>query len=182
MPCAAAVPQASDQYLLDGLKRLCEAALAQSLSVENLVDVWQASEAYSAPQLAKRCVLFALEHCTEIIAQDPMVTGGANAGSGSTCGSTPTGSTMVSQASATIQLGGAAAFAELMIRMVPALRSSLLEDLAKAAQQQQNQPQNNQQQQQQQNQQQQNPPGPGGGGGAAAFMQQMLGGQILHHH
>jgi hypothetical protein len=172
--------QASDQYLLEGLKRLCEAALAQSLSVENLVDVWQASEAYSAPQLAKRCVLFALEHCTEIIAQDAMVTGG-NAGSGSTCGSTPTGSSLVSQASASIQLGGAAAFAELMIRMVPALRSSLLEDLAKAAQQQQNQPQNNQQQQQQ-NQQQQNPPGPpGGGGGAAVFMQQMLGG-VLHPH
>jgi hypothetical protein len=41
----------------------------QSLSVENLVDVWQASEDYSAPQLAKRCVLFALEHVTEIITQ-----------------------------------------------------------------------------------------------------------------
>jgi hypothetical protein len=37
--------------------------------VENLVDVWQASEDYSAPQLAKRCVLFALEHVTEIITQ-----------------------------------------------------------------------------------------------------------------
>ncbi|WIA37724.1 hypothetical protein OEZ86_014604 [Tetradesmus obliquus] len=115
--------QASDQYLLEGLKRLCEAALAQSLSVENLVDVWQASEAYSAPQLAKRCVLFALEHCTEIIALDSAAAGGgAVAGSGSVCGSTPTGSSLVSQASASMQIGGAAAFAELMIRMVPALR------------------------------------------------------------
>jgi hypothetical protein len=33
------------------------------------VDVWQASEDYSAPQLAKRCVLFALEHVTDIISQ-----------------------------------------------------------------------------------------------------------------
>uniref|UniRef100_A0A383W3D1 BTB domain-containing protein n=1 Tax=Tetradesmus obliquus TaxID=3088 RepID=A0A383W3D1_TETOB len=185
--------QASDQYLLEGLKRLCEAALAQSLSVENLVDVWQASEAYSAPQLAKRCVLFALEHCTEIIALDSAAAGGgAVAGSGSVCGSTPTGSSLVSQASASMQIGGAAAFAELMIRMVPALRSSLLEDLAKAAQQQQAQPQNNQQQQQNQ---QQNNPGPGGGGagagagagaggGAAVFMQQVLQnhGILPHHH
>jgi hypothetical protein len=33
------------------------------------MEVWQASENYNAPQLAKRCVLFALDHCSEIIAQ-----------------------------------------------------------------------------------------------------------------
>lgn len=57
-------------HLLTALLVFCHLLYAvQSLSVENLVDVWQASEDYSAPQLAKRCVLFALEHVTEIIAQ-----------------------------------------------------------------------------------------------------------------
>ncbi|KAF8058408.1 hypothetical protein HT031_005532 [Scenedesmus sp. PABB004] len=102
--------QASDQYLLEGLKRLCEAALAQSLSVENLLDVWQASEAYSAPQLAKRCVLFALEHCQAIIGAPPPPAPADSADAAS-----------------------AAAFAELMQRMVPALRSNLVEDLNQAA-------------------------------------------------
>lgn len=87
--------------------------------MENLVDIWQASEAYSAPQLAKRCVLFALEHCEEIIAQD--------SSSSSIMCTPPSGSHVAPQ-------GGAAAFAELMVRMVPALRSSLVEDLMKAAQ------------------------------------------------
>lgn len=61
----------------------------QSLSVENLVDVWQASEDYSAPQLAKRCVLFALEHVTDIIAQ---YGGGATSigGGGGTAATTTT--------------------------------------------------------------------------------------------
>ncbi len=45
---------ASDQYLLEGLKRLCENAIASSLSVENLAEVFALSEAYSAPQLGKQ--------------------------------------------------------------------------------------------------------------------------------
>lgn len=59
--------EASDQYLLEGLKRLCEMAIAQALSVDNLTDVFALSEAYSAPQLGKQCVLFALEHYDDII-------------------------------------------------------------------------------------------------------------------
>lgn len=43
--------QASDQYLLEGLKRLCEMCIAQSLSVENLAATYELSEAYSAPQV-----------------------------------------------------------------------------------------------------------------------------------
>eukprot|EP00878_Enallax_costatus_P030851 GHUV01033651.1.p1 GENE.GHUV01033651.1~~GHUV01033651.1.p1 ORF type:complete len:180 (+),score=58.89 GHUV01033651.1:101-640(+) len=92
--------QAADQYLLEGLKRLCEATLAQSLTVENLADVWAASEDFCAPQLAKRCVLFALEHCTHIINADS---------------------------------AGASVFTTYMPQMVPALRSSLVEDLNKVA-------------------------------------------------
>jgi len=47
--------QASDQYLLEGLKRLCEAAIAVSLTPETLEEVFTLSEAFSAPQLGKRC-------------------------------------------------------------------------------------------------------------------------------
>lgn len=59
--------QASDQYLLEGLKRLCEMSIAQSLSVDNVMQTFELSEAYSAPQLGKRCVLFVLEHHDNIL-------------------------------------------------------------------------------------------------------------------
>lgn len=72
----------------------------QSLTVENLAGVWGASEDFCAPQLAKRCVLFALEHCTHIINADS---------------------------------AGANVFTSYMPQMVPALRSSLVEDLNKVA-------------------------------------------------
>mmetsp|Transcript_28271 Transcript_28271/g.76355 ORF Transcript_28271/g.76355 Transcript_28271/m.76355 type:complete len:682 (-) Transcript_28271:731-2776(-) len=57
--------QASDQYLLEGLKRLCEMRIAQALHITNLSHTFDLSESYSAPQLAKRCVLFTLEHFQE---------------------------------------------------------------------------------------------------------------------
>lgn len=59
--------QASDQYLLEGLKRQCEMSLAQHLTVQNVVGMFEASEAFSAPQLGMRCVLFTLEHYDEIV-------------------------------------------------------------------------------------------------------------------
>ena len=62
--------------------------------------MWAASEDFCAPQLAKRCVLFALEHCTHIINADS---------------------------------AGASVFTTYMPQMVPALRSSLVEDLNKVA-------------------------------------------------
>jgi hypothetical protein len=131
----------------------------QSLFVENLVDVWQASEDYSAPQLAKRCVLFALEHVTEIISQYGGVgstiggaaatattaaagTGGGPARSGSAASSSsqctnsqgsPCSSSGSQGGSLVSNSAGAAAFAQLMARMVPALRSSLVEDIKQAA-------------------------------------------------
>lgn len=59
---------AADQYLLDGLKRLCENAIAQGLTVENLSGVFDLSEAFHAPQLARQCVVFALEHYQDVVA------------------------------------------------------------------------------------------------------------------
>ena len=60
--------QSADQYLLEGLKRICETAIAEKLTVENLVNVYELSEAYHAPQLGNMCVLFALEKHTDVIA------------------------------------------------------------------------------------------------------------------
>ncbi|EFJ47093.1 hypothetical protein VOLCADRAFT_61760 [Volvox carteri f. nagariensis] len=53
--------QASDQYLLEGLKRLCENSIAQSLTVESVMSTFEYSEQFSAPQLGRRCLLFILE-------------------------------------------------------------------------------------------------------------------------
>lgn len=54
--------RAADQYLLDGLKRLCEYAIALDLSVENVATVYDLAEAYHASGLRSTCVLFVLEH------------------------------------------------------------------------------------------------------------------------
>mmetsp|Transcript_4496 Transcript_4496/g.9672 ORF Transcript_4496/g.9672 Transcript_4496/m.9672 type:complete len:723 (-) Transcript_4496:189-2357(-) len=95
---ASELLQASDQYLLEGLKRLCEITIAQGLSIDTVLHTFTLSEAFTAPQLAKRCVLFALEHFeqfTEHIGPD--------------------------------------VYMDVMQRMVPQLRVSLLEDFVKSA-------------------------------------------------
>eukprot|EP00249_Psilotum_nudum_P023477 c28889_g1_i2 orf=1071-3155(-) len=53
--------RAADQYLLEGLKRLCEYAIAQDLTVENVSNVYDLAEAYHAVSLRHTCVLFILE-------------------------------------------------------------------------------------------------------------------------
>ncbi|GIL80645.1 hypothetical protein Vretimale_9203 [Volvox reticuliferus] len=58
--------QASDQYLLEGLKRLCENAIAQSLTVDSVMSTFEYSEQFSAPQLGRRCLLFVLEMYDEV--------------------------------------------------------------------------------------------------------------------
>ncbi len=60
--------RAADQYLLEGLKRLCEAAIGEGLCAENLVAVYELAETYHAPQLAQACVLYALKHHGECVA------------------------------------------------------------------------------------------------------------------
>ena len=59
--------QAADQYMLEGLKRLCEAAISTTLSVDSLQTVYELSENFNAPQLGRRCVLFALEAYTDMV-------------------------------------------------------------------------------------------------------------------
>ena len=59
--------QAADQYMLEPLKRLCEAAIAADLSTDNLADVYSLSENFNAPQLGRHCMLYALEHYEELV-------------------------------------------------------------------------------------------------------------------
>lgn len=54
--------QAADQYMLEALKRLCEASISSSLSAESLANTYALAENFNAPQLARRCILHALEH------------------------------------------------------------------------------------------------------------------------
>ncbi|XP_031122806.1 ARM REPEAT PROTEIN INTERACTING WITH ABF2-like [Ipomoea triloba] len=54
--------RAADQYLLEGLKRLCEYTIAQDISVENVALMFELSEAFSATSLRNACILFVLEN------------------------------------------------------------------------------------------------------------------------
>lgn len=53
--------RAADQYLLEGLKRRCEYTIAQDISVDNVVQMYELSEAYNAVSLRHACILFILE-------------------------------------------------------------------------------------------------------------------------
>ena len=59
--------QASDQYLLEGLKRLCEGHIGKDVTMENALSTYELSEAFSAPVLGKRCILYTLEHYDEFL-------------------------------------------------------------------------------------------------------------------
>ncbi|KAH7838483.1 hypothetical protein Vadar_027115 [Vaccinium darrowii] len=53
--------RAADQYLLEGLKRLCEYAIAQDISAENVSIMYELSESFNALSLKHACILFILE-------------------------------------------------------------------------------------------------------------------------
>ncbi|EEE63645.1 hypothetical protein OsJ_18462 [Oryza sativa Japonica Group] len=58
--------RAADQYLLEGLKRLCEYTIAQDVNVDNVSDMYDLSEAFHAMSLRHTCVLFILEQFEKI--------------------------------------------------------------------------------------------------------------------
>lgn len=60
--------RAADQYLLDGLKRLCECTIAEGISVENVSLMYDLSEAFNAISLRHTCILFVLEKFDNLIA------------------------------------------------------------------------------------------------------------------
>ncbi|XP_057438665.1 ARM REPEAT PROTEIN INTERACTING WITH ABF2-like [Lotus japonicus] len=51
----------ADQYLLDNLKSLCEHAISQDISVDNVSLMYEMSEAFNATSLRNVCILFFLE-------------------------------------------------------------------------------------------------------------------------
>ncbi|KAF6135107.1 hypothetical protein GIB67_040418 [Kingdonia uniflora] len=58
--------RAADQYLLEGLKRLCEYAIAQDVSLDNVSSMYELSESFHAMSLRHTCVLFILEHFNKL--------------------------------------------------------------------------------------------------------------------
>ncbi|KAJ3676295.1 hypothetical protein LUZ60_003707 [Juncus effusus] len=52
--------RAADQYLLEGLKRLCEYCIAQDVNLDNVSDMYDLSEAFNAISLRHTCILFIL--------------------------------------------------------------------------------------------------------------------------
>ncbi|CAL9176315.1 unnamed protein product [Musa hybrid cultivar] len=58
--------RAADQYLLEGLKRLCEYAIAQEVCVDNVSSMYELSEAFHAMSLRHNCVMFILEQFEKI--------------------------------------------------------------------------------------------------------------------
>ncbi|KAI5426685.1 hypothetical protein KIW84_032206, partial [Lathyrus oleraceus] len=53
--------KAADQYLLDGLKRICESVISEDISVENVSLMYMMSDTYNATSLKYSCILFILE-------------------------------------------------------------------------------------------------------------------------
>ncbi|XP_020233914.1 ARM REPEAT PROTEIN INTERACTING WITH ABF2 [Cajanus cajan] len=61
--------RAADQYLLEGLKRLCEYTIAQDISLENVSSMYELSEAFNAISLKHACILFILEQFDKLSAR-----------------------------------------------------------------------------------------------------------------
>ncbi|KAK9287841.1 hypothetical protein L1049_016283 [Liquidambar formosana] len=61
--------RAADQYLLEGLKRLCEYTIAQDISLENVSSMYELSEAFHAISLRHTCILFILEQYDKLSAR-----------------------------------------------------------------------------------------------------------------
>ncbi|TQD99307.1 hypothetical protein C1H46_015096 [Malus baccata] len=67
MDIAQDLLRAADQYLLEGLKRLCEHAIVQDICVENLSFMFEFSEALNAMSLQQACILFLLEQFDKLV-------------------------------------------------------------------------------------------------------------------
>ncbi|MBA0647585.1 hypothetical protein Goklo_015430 [Gossypium klotzschianum] len=57
---------AADQYLLEGLKRLCEYTIAQDVTLDNVSSMYELSESFHAISLRHTCILFILEHFSQL--------------------------------------------------------------------------------------------------------------------
>ncbi|CAG7911372.1 unnamed protein product [Brassica rapa] len=57
---------AADQYLIEGLKRLCEYTIAQDICVDNIPLMYDLADTFNASALRRACTLFVLEHYTKL--------------------------------------------------------------------------------------------------------------------
>lgn len=69
--------EASDQYMLDTLKHLCEQTITDQLAPDNVSAAFDLAENFNAPELSKQCVLYCLRE------QPEMVKGGSKSTPGS---------------------------------------------------------------------------------------------------
>lgn len=60
------VIEASDIYLLPGLKRLCGAFLCSVVSNSNVIDLLQAARFHELVRLEDRCAEYLAEHIAEV--------------------------------------------------------------------------------------------------------------------
>ncbi|KAM0064529.1 putative chromatin remodeling & transcription regulator BTB-POZ family [Helianthus debilis subsp. tardiflorus] len=60
---------AADQYLLEGLKRLCEYNIAQDILVDNVSLMYDLSEAFNAMSLKNACIIFILKNFDKLHAK-----------------------------------------------------------------------------------------------------------------
>eukprot|EP01025_Chloroclados_australasicus_P029931 TRINITY_DN2991_c1_g3_i1.p1 TRINITY_DN2991_c1_g3~~TRINITY_DN2991_c1_g3_i1.p1 ORF type:complete len:783 (-),score=114.99 TRINITY_DN2991_c1_g3_i1:1875-4223(-) len=61
--------RASDYYILDGLKRLCENTLMEEITPETVADIYSLAERCRANQLAQKCVQMALQDYRAVVTQ-----------------------------------------------------------------------------------------------------------------
>lgn len=61
--------RAADQYLLEGLKRLCEYTIAQDISLDNVSSMYELSEAFHAVSLRRASINFILEQNEKLSAR-----------------------------------------------------------------------------------------------------------------
>ncbi|RID42216.1 hypothetical protein BRARA_J02123 [Brassica rapa] len=57
---------AADQYLIEGLKRLCEYTIAQDICVDNIPLMYDLADTFNASALRRACTLYVLEHYTKL--------------------------------------------------------------------------------------------------------------------
>ncbi|KAL4588171.1 hypothetical protein LXL04_001052 [Taraxacum kok-saghyz] len=69
MEIAQDLLRAADQYLLEGLKRLCEYTIAQDIQLDNVSVMYDLSEAFNAVSLRNACILFVLENFDKLNAK-----------------------------------------------------------------------------------------------------------------
>uniref|UniRef100_A0A0D3EFW3 BTB domain-containing protein n=2 Tax=Brassica oleracea var. oleracea TaxID=109376 RepID=A0A0D3EFW3_BRAOL len=57
---------AADQYLIEGLKRLCEYTIAQDICVDNIPLMYDLADTFNASAVRRACTLYVLEHYTKL--------------------------------------------------------------------------------------------------------------------